>query len=561
MDLKSNYSPDEMLLDIIIDLNADEIGELKRYHYCMYKNEVNVPGFRPGKAPMQNFFRVYGIDKAYQEIAFDNLLDAVKLALEEASYVAGLIISSDDTFTFNRFERGDGGITFVFGFEVENDVDLDLLFRGLGEKAKVENISSLNKHIQSNIMATYYEPRATLAENGLLGDDIRLKHGDFVWLEYRIVMPDGAKMHGDGDKMDFICMLIGYSNIPLPGLEGALLGRSIGDKISLDLVLTDNLKGYFMVHDNYGFLLYPTGIKIRLQGIIVQGYEAVLQDVKGELVNCINQYENVYEFKECLDLAARLTQKIEEDINDVRVAKVKLIYQRSQTCEFGLDRIQDEIQKAAKDLLPNLLAEYEIEPSLVHANKLKKIDFTKIFPEIMNDSKYADVPLSRLQSILYSIYKNYTAGMHFDDIDTAILRFDVHFKMLYDLEERLIIVDRLAKSCVITDVSVLPILRDIETNVDKTLILIKKLIEMEFELRGGKINFYIPNKYQENVEIEKSINNYTNEAIEVEVEAIISEIDKALGLLNFSADKEALAFKACRAMQTCRRFLAYIMRE
>ena len=265
-------------------------------------NQVNIPGFRKGKAPRAIIEMHYGKEAVKQE-AFEEVANkAYSQALEQEH----LIPVSDPKLEASTFEEGkDMELTLKVTLKPEPELGE---YKGLHVEKKEavvtdEQIDAQMKELQNR------NAKMVVAEDGAV-----IEKGDFAIIDFAGTV-DGEPFSGGEGK--------GYplevgSNSFIPGFEDQLVGLSKGDATDVEVTFPEE----YFVKELAG---KEAVFKVNIQDV----KRKELPELTDEYVAANSEFKTVAElranYKERMEKAAEANAKAEyeHDLTDLAVANAK----------------------------------------------------------------------------------------------------------------------------------------------------------------------------------------------------------------------------------------------
>lgn len=301
-----------------IEVPKDDVSKAFNNAYEDIKKNVNVPGFRKGKAPIQK------IKSMYQDKVKEDVLNK----LISKAYVDALDEHKVDPISYPKIkvDQFEENVDFKFSaeFEVRPEVELKT-YEGLEvEKEKFDVDDSQVQDILENM-------QSQKAEHKPISDDRPIQEGDFVKLDFKGFMNGEPLERGEAE--DHVLEIGSQSFIP--GFEEGLVGLKKGDEKTVDIKFPDD----YHVDDIKG---KPVSFEVKIKDIM----EKSLPEINDEFATSLSE-----EFKSLDDLK----DKIREDI------------QKSEG-----NRIEEEFKKR---LLKALVAANPVEvPDTLHQEQKQKLE-------------------------------------------------------------------------------------------------------------------------------------------------------------------------------------------
>ena len=212
-------------------VSQDDFEKAVNKAYLKVKNNINVQGFRKGKAPRHIIEKKYG-----KGIFYDDAMDiAVQEAYPAAVKELELDIIDSPKIDVEKFEEGED---LIFKAEVEVMPDVELPeYKGI-EVVKTE-IKVTDEDVERELKSVQ-EKNARIVE----AHDRPVQKGDFLTIDYAGFVGDEQFEGGTAENHT---LEIG-SNSFIPGFEDQLIGKSKGEEVTVNVTFpveyhAENLKG------------------------------------------------------------------------------------------------------------------------------------------------------------------------------------------------------------------------------------------------------------------------------------------------------------------------------
>lgn len=301
-----------------IEVPKDDVSKAFVKAYEDIKKNVNIPGFRKGKAPIQKVKSMYE-DKVKEDVLNKLISKAYVDALDEHKVDP----ISYPKIKVDQFEENTD-FKFSAEFEVRPEVELKT-YEGLEvEKEKFDVEEKQVQDILENM-------RSQKAEHKSISEDRAIKEGDFVKLDFKGFMSGEPLERGEAN--DHV-LEIGSKSF-IPGFEEALVGLKKGDEKTVDIKFPDD----YHVEDIKG---KPVSFEVKINDIM----EKSLPEIDDAFATSLSEeYKTLDELK----------TKIREDI------------QQSES-----NRIEEEFKKR---LLKALVKANPVEvPDTLHQEQKQKLE-------------------------------------------------------------------------------------------------------------------------------------------------------------------------------------------
>ena len=221
MSVKNCEKLEKSRVALTVEVDADTFEAAIEKAYRKVRNQVNVPGFRKGKAPRKMIENLYGVGVFYDE--------AINIAMPEA-YSAAVESEKLEVVGYPEVELldvGKDGFSFKATVPVYPEVTLGQ-YKGLeAPKAEVKVAAAdVNQRLKS------------MAERNsrLVSVDRKVKKGDVANIDYEGF--DNGKPF-DGGKGEGFDLEIGSGSF-VPGFEDQIVGMSAGEEKDIDITFPED---------------------------------------------------------------------------------------------------------------------------------------------------------------------------------------------------------------------------------------------------------------------------------------------------------------------------------
>ena len=272
-------------LEIIID--GEKFREAIKEAYRKNGKNINVPGFRKGKAPLNFIEKYYGAEIFFEDAL--NILygDAVQGAIDES----GLKVI-DDKMDFEMVSISkEDGVDFKVSVTTYPEITLKA-YKGL--KAEKQPVKVDAAEVNAEVKAMQ-ERNARMVSI----EDRAAKKGDTVVIDFEGFV-DGVAF--DGGKAEGHSLELGSGQF-IPGFEDQIIGKNIGDEFDIDVTFPEE----YGAEDLAG---KPAVFKIKLHEIKVRELPAA----DDEFAKDVSEFDTLDALK--ADLKAKALerkQKVSEE--------------------------------------------------------------------------------------------------------------------------------------------------------------------------------------------------------------------------------------------------------
>ena len=281
------------------ELTVEVDGEtFERAVNTVYKKQVkniNIQGFRKGKAPRKIIEKMYGSEVFYEDAMQDCYPDALYEAAKEKDLKIVAVNSLE------AIEAGKDGFTFKTVIVVEPTLDIDG-YKGFEIEKKSTEVTDelvdeeIKKVLDRNSRLVEVEGRAA-------------KEGDTAVIDFEGFV-DGVPF--EGGKAEKYSLALGSGNF-IPGFEEQVVGHEAGEEFSINVNFPEDYQAENLAGKEAEF-------KIKLHEL----KEKELPELDDEFVKDVSEKETVDEYKAELrtQIEARLKDEAQKDIDDQIATKL-----------------------------------------------------------------------------------------------------------------------------------------------------------------------------------------------------------------------------------------------
>ena len=280
MTVKSCEKIEKSQVVLTIEVGAEEFEAAIEKAYQKMRRKINVPGFRPGKAPRKIIEGMYGVEVFYEEainIAFPEAYEAA-VKEKELQVVGYPIVEMEGEVTR-------GGFTFKATAPVYPEVTLGQ-YKGLTAEKEEVKVTAADVDARLKVL--------TDRNTRLVSVEREAKEGDTAVIDFEGFL-DGKPF--DGGKGENYSLELG-SHTFVPGFEEQVAGMKAGDEKDIDIT-------------------FPEDYTADLAGKAVV-FKVKLHEVKEKQVPALDDEfaKDVSEFDTLKDLKADLKKKITAERED-----------------------------------------------------------------------------------------------------------------------------------------------------------------------------------------------------------------------------------------------------
>ena len=274
-------------LEVKVEKEAFAAATIKAYKKQV-KN-INIPGFRKGKAPKHIIERMYGKGVFYD----DAIEETYPSALADATLEAELKAVSVDDLSVD--EVSEDGYTFKAKITVAPELTVDG-YKGI-------EVEKLSTEVTDELVDE--ELQSVRERNGRMVtvEDRAAENGDTTVIDFEGFV-DGEAF--EGGKSQNYNLRLGDGNF-IPGFEEAIVGHKTGEEFTIDVTFPEDYNAENLAGKEAQF-------KIKLHEIKTKE----LPEVDDEFVKDVSEKDTLEEYKEELKekVAKRLEEQAEKDFDD-----------------------------------------------------------------------------------------------------------------------------------------------------------------------------------------------------------------------------------------------------
>lgn len=285
MNLTSSKKVDTNRHELEIAVGAEEFEKAIQSVYRKQVKNIQVPGFRKGKAPRHIVEKMYGEGVFYEDAINDLYPSVYTQAVTEAN------ITPVDRADIEVLSVGKDGFTFKATVTVKPEVEV-ANYKGIAATKKVKKIS--DKEIDAEI-SRLQERNSRMVDV----DDRPAEMGDYTIIDFDGYV-DGVAF--DGGKSERYPITLGSGQF-IPGFEEQIAGHSIGDEFDVNVTFPEDyhaeeLKGKAAV------------FKVKLHEI----KKKELPEVDDEFAKDVSEFDTLAELRE--DLGKKLQESADKAAKD-----------------------------------------------------------------------------------------------------------------------------------------------------------------------------------------------------------------------------------------------------
>ena len=293
MTVKSCEKLEKSRVALTIEVGAEEFEAAVNKAYLKMRGKMNIPGFRPGKAPRKMIESMYGAEVFYEEAVNAILPDAYESAVDEQKLE---VVGYPQVEIENV---GKEGATFKCTVAVYPEVEL-------GQYKGLEAVKAEVKVMAADVNARLKE----MADRNsrLVAVERAVKKGDTANIDFEGFDQGVAFEGGKGEAFD---LEIGSGSF-VPGFEDQLIGMKAGEEKDIDITFPENYTPELAGK--------PVVFHVKVNEVKVKEVPA-LDD---EFAKDVSEFDTLKELKADIKkkMTAERTEAAQRAFEDVLMAKV-----------------------------------------------------------------------------------------------------------------------------------------------------------------------------------------------------------------------------------------------
>ncbi len=323
MSLKASNKVDTNRHEVEVSVDGESFKKAINSVYKKQVKNINIPGFRKGKAPRSVIEKFYGKEVFYE----DAMQDLYPQALQDAVDEAGLRVVPDK-IDLDVTELSEDGFTFKAVVTTYPEITIDG-YKGI----EVEAVSAEVTEEKINEEIDKARQRASSVQTV---EDRPAQDGDITVIDFEGFKDGEAFEGGKGENYN---LTIGSGNF-IPGFEEQLIGHSTGEEFTINVTFPEE----YQVDELAG---QPAEFKITLHEIKTR----ILPELDDEFVKDVSEEAStVDEYK------AEISKTLAEDLEKARENDIE-----NKLVDALVEKVEGEIPEAMYDnKVTDMLREFEM---------------------------------------------------------------------------------------------------------------------------------------------------------------------------------------------------------
>ena len=312
---------------LTIEVSAEEFEKAIEKAYHKQKGQINIQGFRKGKAPRAMIEKMYGAGIFYEEAANMIIPEAYEKAYEECD----LEIVSSPEIDVVQIEKGK---SFIFTAEVALKPEVTLgEYKGVQVEKK--NVEVTEEELNAELNRVREQNSRTIVV-----EDRAAQNGDMTVIDFEGFV-DGVAFEG-GKGTDYPLTLGSHSFIDT--FEEQLVGKNIGEEVEVNVTFPTE----YHAADLAG---KPAMFKVTIKEIKVKE----LPELDDDFAQDVSEFETAAEYKEDVkkNILARKEAAAKREKEEAVVAKVV----ENATMEVPEPMVTAEVRRMADEFAQRIQAQ------------------------------------------------------------------------------------------------------------------------------------------------------------------------------------------------------------
>lgn len=321
MALKNTNKTETNTYVLEITVDGDAFNKAIDKVYRKQVKNINIHGFRKGKAPKAVIEKMYGKEVFYDDAMQECYPEALEAAVKEADLK---LVAVD---ALEAVEAGDEGFTFKATIIVEPEITIEG-YKGIEFEKKSTEVTE--DHISDEI-----EKIRDRNSRMVTVDNRAAENGDVVVIDFEGFV-DGEAF--DGGKAENYNLKLGAGQF-IPGFEDQICGHSTDEEFSINVKFPEDYQAEDLAGKDAEF-------KIKLHEIKTKE----LPEVNDDFVKDVSEKETLEEYKE--ELKETIGKRLIEEADKHR---------ETQLVEKLIELVQGEIPEAMyKNMVRDMIREFEM---------------------------------------------------------------------------------------------------------------------------------------------------------------------------------------------------------
>ncbi len=313
------------MIKLTIEVEASELDKAIEKAYQKQKSQINIPGFRKGKAPRKMIEQMYGVGVFYEDAANALIPENYQKALDEYE---GTEIVSAPSINVVQIEAGK---PFIFTAEVAIKPEVTL-----GQYKGVE-VDKLEATVSAEEVDAEIKREQEANAREIVVEDRAVKAGDITVIDFEGFVDGVAFAGGKGEDYP---LTIG-SGAFIPGFEDQLIGAEIGKEVEVNVTFPAEYHAAELAGKEAVFKCTVKEIK-----------EKELPELDDEFASEVSEFDTMDEYKASVE--KKLADKKAADVKNAKENAVVEAVVANATMEIPEAMIETQQRQMVDDFAQRL---------------------------------------------------------------------------------------------------------------------------------------------------------------------------------------------------------------
>lgn len=304
---------------LTIEVSAEEFEKAIEKAYQKGKKNINVQGFRKGKAPRAMIEKMYGAGMFYEEAANIIIPEAYEKAAEESD----LDIVSQPEIDVTQIEKGK---SFIFTAEIAVKPEVTL-----GEYKGIE-IEKKNAEVSPDEITAELDKIREQNSRTITVEDRAVQMGDTLMVDYEGFV-DGTAF--DGGKGEDQPLVIGSHSF-IDTFEDQLIGKNIGEDVEVNVTFPEPYQAAELAGK-------PALFKVKIKEIKAKE----LPELDDDFAQDVSDFETMDEYK--ADVEKKLFETKEKQIKNQKEETIIEKIVENASMDIPEPMIDSQVRQMADD--------------------------------------------------------------------------------------------------------------------------------------------------------------------------------------------------------------------
>ncbi len=358
MSLKSSNKIETNKYELEVSVDAEAFNKAINAVYKKQVKNINIPGFRKGKAPRAVVEKMYGKEVFYEDAVQQVYPSALSDAITEADI---RFVATED---IDVTEIGENGFTFKAVIVVYPEITIDG-YKGV-------EIEAVSAEVTEEKINEEIDKARQRASSVATVEDRPAQDGDITVIDFE-GFKDGVAF--DGGKAENYSLTLGSGNF-IPGFEEQIVGHNTDEEFTINVTFPED----YQVDDLAGA---PVEFKIKLHEIKTR----VLPELDDEFVKDVSEEASTVE-----EYKAEISKTLAEDLEKERENDIE-----NKLVDALVEKVEGEIPQAMYDnKVTDMMREFEMRLRSQGLDLATYMQYTGLTEDTFRE-QYADEAVKRVK--------------------------------------------------------------------------------------------------------------------------------------------------------------------